>query len=330
MVTLHRLCCGAQIVSDRVRRGRLIVSLILANLFALLSLASLPTLSAEETRTSFASRVVAVPDSFDVQGHRGARARFPENTLPAFLYALEIGVDTLELDLGVSQDGHVVILHDQVVNSDICQSTVLSEAQAQQWVHQLTLSQIKSFDCGRQRNASFPNQQAVPNTPIPTLAELFQAIAESNHPNAQTVLFNIETKSNPANPLAQPQPADFVARVLEVVRHFGVVERVTLQSFDHRTLVAAYQQAPSIKRAALFRDAPADWIAAANAAQADIISPRGNLITADSVAAMQAAGFKVIPWTANTVEQWLGLINMGVDGIITDDPEPLLELLGRR
>lgn len=329
VTTLNRLFLDANAILKPAHKSTWLCSL-LGTLICLALLLESQTVNAKQERTAFMSRVIKVPDTFDVQGHRGARARLPENTLPAFLYALEIGVDTLELDLGVSQDGHVVILHDQVVNPDICQSAELTAAQAQQWVHQLSLTQLKSFDCGSKRDTNFPNQTAVPNTPIPTLAELFQAIADSSHPNATSVLFNIETKSNPANPQAQPQPADFVERVLKVVQEFALTERVTLQSFDHRTLVAAYQQAPEITRAALFRDAPADWIQAAQAAYADIISPRGNLISADSVAAMQAAGYRVIPWTANTVEQWLGLIHMGVDGIITDDPEPLLELLGRR
>ncbi len=273
---------------------------------------------------------LSVPQHFDVQGHRGARSVLPENTLPAFMYALEIGVDTLELDLATTDDRQVVIVHDQVVNQTICKSSSLSAEHQKAWIHDLTLEQVKSFDCGSYPHPGFPQQVAVPNTKIPTLAELFEAVAQSGLSNRDTVRFNIETKSNPANPAAQAEPKEFVELVLQVVDKFDLRDRITLQSFDHRTLVEAHRQAPEVKRAALFRTTPDDWLVAAEAAHADIVSPRGNLIDAQSVAQMQSAGYLVIPWTANTQAQWRALISMGVDGIITDDPEPLLQLLGRR
>ncbi len=268
-------------------------------------------------------------NSIDVQGHRGARAVLPENSLPAFQYALEIGVDTLEFDMGVTSDGVVVVIHDQQINPVICQRKDGSNVKKGLLVHQLTLEQIKEFDCGSKQNPRFDQQRLAPGTEIPTLAEVFDLVQSSTLENANTVLFNIETKSDPETPDAQPAPKEFVEAVIKVVREYGFENRVTLQSFDHRTLIAANELAPELRLAALFKEQPKNWIEAADAAQADIVSPHLKLINAKEVKDMQDAGLAVVPWTANSKRQWDRLIKIGVDGIITDDPEPLLKYLGR-
>jgi len=270
-------------------------------------------------------------DQLEIQGHRGARSVLPENSLPALQHALELGVDTLEFDMGVSKDGVVVVVHDQTINPAICQHQDGSAIEEELWVHQLTLEEIKSFDCGSKLNPRFPRQTLIPGTEIPTLAEVFEMVENSKLANAKTVLFNIETKSDPRKPHAQPTPAKFVEAVLKVVDEFGLRERVCLQSFDHRTLVEAHRQAPEMLRSALFYQRPEDgWVKATRAAKSEIVSPNFKAIDKQDVDAIHEAGLRVIPWTANTDEQWASLIEIGVDGIITDDPEPLLEKLGRR
>ncbi|MEO0368189.1 MAG: glycerophosphodiester phosphodiesterase [Pseudomonadota bacterium] len=266
----------------------------------------------------------------DVQGHRGARAVMPENTIPAFLYALELGVDTLELDTGVTSDGTVVVYHDQKINPAICQYKDGSKIKRSRWLHELTLEQVKDFDCGAMANQRFPNQTLLPGTEIPTLDEVLTAVAASGLPKSKKVLFNIETKSTEANPQAQPAPAEFVHAVLEVIAKHSLEDRVTLQSFDHRTLVEAHQQAPEIQRSALFRRIPKNWVTATQDAKAQIVSPFYKHIGKTDVDAIHDAGMRVVPWTANLESEWRMLINMGVDGIITDDPAPLLQLLGRK
>lgn len=269
-------------------------------------------------------------NKLDVQGHRGARAVLPENTLPAFEYALEMGVDTLELDMGVSKDGVVVVSHDQEINPLICQAQDGEKIAKGLLVHELTLAQIKSFDCGAKVNPRFPKQNPQPGVQIPTLDEVFAMVANSGAANATTVRFNIETKSKEDKPFAQPSPKEFVRAVLKVVDKYELRSRVTLQSFDHRTLLEAKKQAPKLELAALFEEKPKDWISATRAAKADVVSPYFKDINADDVANIQAAGLKVIPWTANRTADWETLLKIKVDGIITDDPEPLLEYLGRR
>ena len=270
-----------------------------------------------------------ITEHIDVQGHRGARAALPENTLAAFEYALALGVDTLEFDMGVSQDGVVVVAHDQKINPIICQYKNGNAVKDDLWIHQLTLQQIKEFDCGSKQNPRFKNQATIAGAEIPTLADVFELVSTSGLANAKTVLFNIETKSDPRYPHAQPEPDEFVTAVYEVVREYGFENRVTLQSFDHRTLLSAAQIAPALQRSALFSNAPDDWLEAAIAADAHIISPHHQLIDRRSVATMQDEGLSVVPWTANSKRQWSRLLKLGVDGIITDDPKALLEYLGR-
>lgn len=265
----------------------------------------------------------------DVQGHRGARSVLPENTLVGFKYALEIGVDTLELDLGVTKDHVLVIVHDQIINPDICQYRDGRKIDEPPLVHSLTLAQIKEFDCGSKTNPRFSLQSPRPGSGIPTLAELFTMVANSEHPNAAKVRFNIETKSNPTRPNAQPSPEKFVQLVIEQIDKFDLRKRANLQSFDPRTLIAAQHQAPDIPRAILLRDAPSDWLAVAKKYQVQIVSPYFEEIEQEDVTLMQNAGLQVIPWTANAEHQWRTLLKLGVDGIITDDPLPLLKILDR-
>lgn len=284
---------------------------------------------AEPTENVYSQAQFQNRENLEIQGHRGARAVLPENSQAGFLYALMIGVDTIELDMGVTSDGVVVVLHDQVINTVLCEHVGGAPLEPNVLVHQINLEFIKSIDCGNKPHPDFPLQRRVPATSIPTLDEVFTLIAAQPIPQAKTVLFNIETKSNPEKPEAQPAPEEFIRLVLDVVRKHQLENRVTIQSFDHRTLVEAYKQAPEVQRAALFREKPNDWLAAARAAHAHIVSPMLALIDQDDVAVIQAEGLRVIPWTANIPAYWEHLIKLGVDGIITDDPIALMAYVGR-
>ena len=267
--------------------------------------------------------------SLDVQGHRGARAVLPENSLPAFQYALEIGVDTIELDTVVSRDDEVIVFHDLQINPKICRYNDGSAVTKTLWVRQLALDEIKRFDCGSQVNANFKQQKPIPGTQIPTLREVFELVSGSELPNSETVRFNIEIKSGQQTPQAQPKPSELANQILKLVDEFGLHQRVIIQSFDHRTLIATHALNPKIELAALFRENLDDWVTPTLAAKARVVSPRHTHLTKNEVETIQAAGLRVIPWTANTQRAWKRLIQMGVDGIITDDPLPLMQLIGR-
>jgi glycerophosphoryl diester phosphodiesterase len=285
----------------------------------------------------------------EVQGHRGARASRPENTIPAFEFAIAAGVDALELDMAVTKDNIIVISHDPVLHPPVC-----SGPQPKAIIHSLTLEQVKQWDCGAIQNPEFATQQTIPGTRMPTLDEVFALAPKGNFK------FNIETKSIPRRPSeaeinavlkrvgvpvdspqaadirttmmavgpeVTPPPDEFAQLVLEKIRKHHLENRVIVQSFDFRTLLAMKKIAPEIKLSALYGGAPRDFVEIAKEAKADIISPVYPLVTPEQVKSAHAAGLQVLPWTANKPEDWDRLIEAGVDGIITDDPAGLIEHL---
>ena len=254
-----------------------------------------------------------------VHGHRGARAVRPENTLPAFEYALGLGVDVLEMDLAVTRDNVVVVSHDPELGPPIC-----AGPQPHALIRQLNLAQVRLWDCGGVRNPAYPRQTLVPGARIPTLDQVLDLASRG------TFDFNIETKIFAARPEVTPSPEEFARLVLERVRKHKLESRVILQSFDFRTLAAMKRLAPEIRRAALWEGAPRDFVAIAREAGATIVSPQFKLVTNEQVQAAHRSGLQVVPWTANTPEDWQRLIEAGVDAIITDDPAALIGFLRAR
>jgi glycerophosphoryl diester phosphodiesterase len=269
---------------------------------------------------AFSAIAADSPPRILVHGHRGARARFPENTIPAFDYAIQTGVDVLEMDMAVTKDGVVVISHDPVLRPPVC-----TGAKGSAVIHDLTLAEVRHWDCGAVRNPHFPTQQTVPGTRIPTLDDVFQLAPRGSFE------YNIETKSFPDHPEYTPPPAEFARLVLEKIRRHHLEKRIILQSFDFRTLVAMRQLAPEIRLSALTETDGRDFtLIVKEAANAEIISPEFHLVTPAKVAAAHAAGLQVVPWTANTPADWDTLIQAKVDAIISDDPAALIAHLQRR
>ena len=250
-----------------------------------------------------------------VHGHRGARAMRPENTLPAFEYAIDVGVDVLELDMAVTRDDVIVVSHDPILQPQLCTGPKLPAV-----IHELTLEELRQYDCGL-KNAKFPKQQAVPGTKVPTLDEVFALAPRGKFD------FNIETKIFRDHPAYTPSPERFVELVLESIRKHHLESRVILQSFDFRTLHVAKELAPEIRRSALYAGIPKDFVAIAHDADATIISPNYLLVTKRKVEACHRAGIEVVPWTANKPRDWNRLVNAGVDAIISDDPAALIQYL---
>src|SRR5271165_289895 len=251
-----------------------------------------------------------------VHGHRGARAIYPENTIPAFEYAIQQGADVLEMDLAVTKDNVLVISHDPHLNPEICTGPHPGIA-----IHELTLAELKQYDCGALKNPHFPKQQPVPGTHVPTLDEVLSLS------RLGTFQFNIETKSFPDRPELTPPPQEFARLMLDRIRTHKVESRVIMQSFDFRTLHAMKKLAPEIRLAALYEGSPRPFVDIAKEAGATIISPYYELVTPEQVKASHAAGLQVVPWTANTAQIWQMLIDAGVDAIISDDPAALIEYL---
>jgi glycerophosphoryl diester phosphodiesterase len=258
-------------------------------------------------------------DRILVHGHRGARARYPENTIPAFEYAIGIGVDVLEMDVAVTKDNVLVISHDPHLNPEICQGPVPNAL-----IHSLTLAQVREYDCGALRNPRFPTQHPVPGTRIPTLDEVLNLAPKGKFE------FNIETKIFLDHPDYTPPPEVFAQLMLDVIRKHRLESRVMLQSFDFRTLHAMKKIAPEIRRVALYEGKPKSFVEIAREGDATIVSPLYTLVTPQLVREAHAAGLQVVPWTANKVQDWDALIDAKVDAIISDDPEALIAHLKER
>jgi glycerophosphoryl diester phosphodiesterase len=254
-----------------------------------------------------------------VHGHRGARALRPENTIPAFEYAIKAGADVLEMDVAVTKDNVLVISHDPHINPEICQGPHPGVA-----IRELTLAELREYDCGALKNPRFPKQQPVPGTRIPTLDEVLGLSVQGN------IQFNIETKSFPDHPELTPPPDVFATMMLEVIRKHQLESRSIVQSFDFRTLRAMKLLAPGIRLSALWEGAPRPFVDIAHEALAGIVSPDFTLVTPEQVKAAHAAKLEVVPWTANTPEHWQKLIDAGVDAIISDDPAALIAYLKQK
>ncbi|MBK6930439.1 MAG: glycerophosphodiester phosphodiesterase [Saprospirales bacterium] len=271
---------------------------------------------------------VRIPEGFDWQGHRGCRGLRPENSLPAFIHALEFPeVGTLELDLAVSKDRQLIVSHEPWFNPDICQKTTgdsLSSREAEVlFLYQMTVEEIRSFDCGSRRNPKFKQQQPIP-VHKPTLREVVEAVR--NQYPGKVVRWNLEIKSEPAwDGIRTPQVDDFVQLVVDELRALQLEEQhVTVQSFDVRPLQVLRQLRPQLRLALL--------VANARGLESNlrllgftpaIYSPYYLLVDRSLVRRCQAQGIKVIPWTVNEVPAMRRLVRLGVDGIITDYPDKI-------
>jgi glycerophosphoryl diester phosphodiesterase len=272
---------------------------------------------------AFAAAVVimaAEPSKIVIHGHRGARARLPENTIPAFEYAIKEGAHAIELDLQVSKDNVLIVSHDPTLHPPICTGPRPNAV-----IRQLTAAELRAWDCGAIKNPGYPEQKAVPGTRLPTFDDVLKLASRGNFD------FNVEMKSNPERPEYTPAPDVYAKMVWDKVREHKLEKRAIVQSFDWRTLVALRKIAPDVRISALTDKDTRDFAAIAkDAGQAQIVAPQYGLVTPEKVAAAHAAGLQVVPWTANTVEVWDKLIAAKVDGVITDDPAALIAHLKTR
>jgi glycerophosphoryl diester phosphodiesterase len=272
----------------------------------------------------------ATPPRPEVQGHRGARARLPENTMAGFEHALAVGADVIELDVLVTRDDQVVVAHDPVVNSKLCRGVDGAPVKEPRPIRALSLAELQRYDCGSVRHPDFPHQAPAPGARIPTLAQALALIKGFERRGGAPARVNVELKSVPAHPEWTPPPRPYVELVRSVIRAADMVGRVSLQSFDHDLLAEARAQDPAVVLAALIyktRLHGPDLVDYLRRRGFGIYSPHHQWITAADVQRLHAAGVRVIPWTVNEPDDWRRVIAAGVDGIITDDPAALLRHL---
>jgi glycerophosphoryl diester phosphodiesterase len=297
----------------------------------------------------------ASAQALDIQGHRGARGLKPENSLPAFAHALSLGVTTLELDCAVTRDGVVVVSHDSTLNPDITRGPdgrwLAGEGPP---IRQFTYDELRRFDVGRIDPASgyakrFAAQQAVDGTRMPRLADVFALARKAGN---DAVRFNIETKISPLHPGRTIAPEAFARAFVAAIRAEKMERRVVIQSFDWRTLAVVQKEAPEIATSYLTAqqgfmnnilagEPRSPWTAPLHvsrfggsiprmvkAAGGAVWSPYFGEVTRQSVAEAQALGLKVVVWTLNEPADIRRMIELGVDGIISDYPDRLRAMAG--
>ena len=265
---------------------------------------------------AFCAMASSGADRILVHGHRGARAVRPENTLPAFEYAIDAGVDFLELDVAVTRDNVLVVSHDPTLSKPIC-----SGPKDHAVIHELTLEEVRQYDCGALRNPGFPKQVPVPGTRMPTLDQVFDLAPRGSFG------FNVETKIFPEKPELTPPPEEFAKMLLDAIRRHKLERRVIVQSFDFRTLHAMKKLAPEIRLSALYEGKNPNYVSIAHDGGATIVSPESRTVTPERVKAAHDAGLQVVPWTANRPQDWEKLVSAQVDAIISDDPAALIAWL---
>lgn len=298
---------------------------------------------------AFSYLVSASAMAFDIEAHRGGRALLPENTLPAFANAISMGVDTLELDLGATKHNVLVVSHERGLNPDLARAAdgTYVAPPGIPFVR-LRLEDVKKYDVGQIRPGSayaakFPDQRAVPGTRIPTLVEVLDLVRKSGDPH---VRLNVETKIDPTHPDESPTPEHFVRLLLDVVRAKGFGDRVMVESFDWRTLQLVQKLAPAIttvyltlqrgRHATISLDEASPWTAGFNpsehgrslprtikAAGGAIWSPYFRDVNPALISESHRLGLPVIAWTVDKPADMARLIDMGVDGIISDRPDLL-------
>ncbi|MEO8145897.1 MAG: glycerophosphodiester phosphodiesterase [Betaproteobacteria bacterium] len=296
------------------------------------------------------------PGVLDLQGHRGARGLLPENTLPAFQRALELGVTTLEMDIAITSDGVLVISHDPVLNPDLVRDAAGRFVdQHGPAIKSLTWAQLQAYDVGRIRPGTdyarqFPDQVPVDGARFPRLADVFELVKRSGD---DKVRFDIETKVNPEKPEETLAPEPFARALVDEIRRAGMSGRAQIQSFDWRTLQVVQKIAPEIDTVYLtvqrrFDNIGADrpegsrWTAGIqyreHGSVPKMVKAAGGShwaayfgdLDASKVKQAQALGLKVLAWTVNDPAIMARMLDYGVDGLITDRPDLARKLLEAR
>jgi glycerophosphoryl diester phosphodiesterase len=277
----------------------------------------------------------------DLQGHRGARGLKPENTIPAFEEALFWGMNTIELDTVVTKDKQLIIHHDTELNPQLCRHTEGKKVIVENISH-FTVAELKKLDCGSLPNPKFPDQKLVPNTNLSTLQEFFQFIQNYEKKNKTTskVNFNIETKF--PNSTTPEEIQEFANLIVKEIEQAGMVDRTIVQSFRIEVLPLVKKLNPKIQTSALFAPTIVEgirlYLGIGSSIQenilkqseevgANIISPYFLYVDAEFVQKAHKQNRKVIPWTVNDKKEMLRLQEIGVDGIISDYPNKLVEVL---
>lgn len=271
-------------------------------------------------------------EKFDVQGHRGARGLMPENTIPAFLKALELGVNTLELDTVVSKDNRLVVSHEPFFSSEITLDangqSIPKEKQTEYNIFKMNYSEIKQFDVGSLGNKRFPEQQKI-KTYKPLLSEVFAETQKYiRAKKLENVMYNIETKSTlTGDNIYNPPPAVFAKLLYDEILKNKMQSRVTVQSFDVRTLQEFKKFSVKMPLVLLVENREGiEKNIERLSFQPEVYSPNYLLVDEATIKYCRAKNIKIIPWTVNEIADLERMKKLGLDGIITDYPDRAIKI----
>jgi glycerophosphoryl diester phosphodiesterase len=272
-------------------------------------------------------------EQLDKQGHRGCRGLYPENTIPGFLKAIDLGVTTLEMDLVITKDKQVILSHEPFFNHEITtlpNGEYVSESNERELnIYEMVYSKVKKYDVGQKVHPRFLQQQKI-KANKPLLTEVIDSVemhAKTN--NKQPLFYNIETKIQPqTDNVYHPEPQEFVDLMMAVILEKKIQNRVIVQSFDSRSLQYLHQKYPSIKTALLveaFDKKSFEKQIEDLGFTPTIYSPAQELVDLNLVQECRSKMIKLIPWTVNDLETIRRFVALGVDGIITDYPNLFFE-----
>ncbi|TZF98523.1 glycerophosphodiester phosphodiesterase (plasmid) [Chryseobacterium panacisoli] len=291
--------------------------------------------------------------SFDKQAHRGGKSLYPENTIPAMKNALKMNITTLEMDLAITKDKKVILSHDAFLSPELVTKAdgtyIPKDSGFYYKIYEMPYAKIKTFDVGLKKLNNYPDQKKM-MAQKPLLSEVIDACeAYARELKRPLPFYNIETKTRPfSDNIFHPEPKEFVDLMMKIIVEKKIQDRVIIQSFDPRTLEILHKEYPKImtallvekvddkKRAqqqAYFKNIPVEKFKMypdhLSGVAGDmkflsftpsIYSPEHSLVTPQLVQECHLLGMKVIPWTVNTKERLKELKDMGIDGVISDDP----------
>lgn len=272
----------------------------------------------------------------EIQGHRGCRGLMPENTINGFKKALDIGVDTLELDLSVNGEGDLIVSHEPYFNHEIStgpqQLEISEDIEKQHNTFCLTQAEIEQYDVGLKPHPRFPMQRKLPATK-PTLTHMVSEIEmyarRHKYPSPN---YNMEIKRHPlGDGVYHPEMSVFADTTISTIQNLGICDRTTVQCFDIETLQYLNKHYPSIKLVYLIENNnPIETNLEKLGFTPYIYSPIHTLVDADLVSFCNENCLKIIPWTVNTVSETKRLLALHIDGIISDYPDMIKDIVEKR
>jgi glycerophosphoryl diester phosphodiesterase len=272
---------------------------------------------------------VDLPPDFDIEGHRGCRGLLPENTIPAFMKALELGVSTLEMDVVITKDGQVLVSHDSFMSHEFCTAPdgglIPENEETSHNIYRMNYARVISYDCGLRPHPRFPQQKKM-KASKPLLKDVIDAAEKYQKEHGIIAGYNIEIKSAPeGDELFHPGPEKFSELLMEVIKEKNLEGKTVIQCFDIRPLKYLHSKYPAMTLSYLIENSlPPEENISALGFIPGIYSPDYTLVNEYLIKYARKNNMKVLPWTINDLPTIIRMRQMGVHGIITDYPDLLL------